>query len=152
MRTDAELRRLAEMGVDVYVPRRDDSARPASSDAGTVDAPAAGTQVWLLADDDAHPLLAAIVHSLAFAGLSATAARAADGAALAGARALVVFGAQQARSVGAQLSARQQARLGWVALDAPQGLCGNVLAKRALWSELKRLQRQLARGAASAHA
>ena len=143
MFTDASLRRLADMGIDVYLPRT--AARPAALATATPAGHEAtvAAAVYLLADTPEHPLLAALLRVFSSAGIPAAIARAPTANGLAGARALVVFGAAQARAVGGLLSAAQQDALGWVATTTPAELAGDALAKRALWGELKHLLRQL---------
>lgn len=134
MLDEASRRRLAEMGIDVYLPRASTPAAGASATAVAA--------VYVLTDSCEHELPRALARTLAFAGVAAGIARAQD-AELAGASALVVCGPEQARAVGARLDAAQQAAIGWVATGALQHLAGDALAKRALWGELKRLLRQL---------
>ncbi len=139
MLDEAALRRLAEMGIDVYRPR----AQPAPAGAGSAASDNGAATVYLLAEQADHPLLQALSCTFTLAGVGAVVARAQAGTDLAGARALVAFGAAQARAVGGLLSARQQAAIGWVATGELAQLRGDALAKRALWGELKRLLRQL---------
>lgn len=154
---ETDLRRLAEIGIDVYVPRG--AARSAegtrSADATPVRAPAAGAaetavrkaaDVLLLADastGSSTSLLAGVARALAFARIACMHAATADEAALAGARALVAFGDAQARAAGAVLSAQRQREIGWVVTADPATLAADARAKRALWSELKRIVRPL---------
>lgn len=140
MLDEASQRRLAEMGIDVYLPRAPAVAAGPAAGAGV--AAAAVAAVYVLADPCGHALPQALARTLAFAGVAARIARAQD-AELAGASALVVCGPEQARAVGARLDAAQQAAIGWVATGALPQLAGDALAKRALWGELKRLLRQL---------
>lgn len=161
MRDDASLRRLAEMGVDVYVPRRvgadprSSAQVPASSAPGpkataAVEAGQAtsdGVDVLLLADAHtpaAKKLLADVTRALAFAQVASAPAPASDATALASAAALVMFGAAQARAAGALLSAPRQGEMGWVVSGELAALVGDARAKRALWSELRRMLRGLA--------
>lgn len=151
------LRRLAEIGVDVYVPR--DAARAAEAtrpaDAMPVRVPAAAADetaarkaahVLLLADastGSGNALLAGVARALAFARIPCMHAATADEDALAGARALVAFGEARARAAGAVLSAQRQREIGWVVTADPATLAADARAKRALWSELKRIVRPL---------
>ena len=174
MHDEASLRRLEEMGIDVYLPRHAGASEAASSptiaDASapantaavaTAPAPAAASardgvspsagdaDVLLLADAaaNAEPLLAAVARTLAFARVTSAKAGADDAGALGRARALVVFGEAQARAAGAALSAQRQSQIGWVVASGTAQLRGDALAKRALWGELKRVVRELrARG------
>jgi len=161
MHDEANLRRLEEMGIDVYLPRAVEAVSPiASPNAATTAntaaiakatpaAPANDADVLLLAGTaaNAEPLLAAVARTLAFARVTSAKAGADDADALARARALVVFGEAQARAAGAALSAQRQSQIGWVVASGTAQLRGDALAKRALWGELKRVIRELrARG------
>lgn len=149
MHDEASLRRLEEMGIDVYLPRASLVAETPSSPANAGDAATTASSrrvdVLLLAGADAtaEPLLAAVARTLAFARVAAAPARADDAAALAQARALVAFGEAQARAAGAALDAQRQAQIGWVVAADVAQLRGDALAKRALWGELKRIVRSL---------
>jgi hypothetical protein len=152
MRDDASLRRLAEMGVDVYAPRGASRATAEPAPA-VVSAPAqpvppiAGQGVLLLVGDVASPasaLLADVARALRGAGIASSRANASDEAALAQAVALVVFGDAQARAAGALLPAHRQSEIGWVVTGEPAALSGDAIGKRALWSELKRMTRGIA--------
>ncbi len=177
MHDEASLRRLEEMGIDVYLPRDAGGAVAASSSmvadavaasaaatsraAATANAPssavatptkdAANTasrdaDVLLLSDTAitaSEPLLAAVARTLAYAHTTCVRASADDAAALATARALVVFGEAQARAAGAALSAQRQSQIGWVVAAEVARLRGDALGKRALWGELKRVVRLL---------
>jgi hypothetical protein len=159
MRNEASLRRLTEMAIDVYVPRAASrgaapvataavEAPPAPPVAAETPASAAATQAavrvdaLLLADGAAaDALLRDVVRTLAFARISAVRGAASDEVALANAAALVMFGEAQARAAGAVLPAQRQRDMGWVVAGEPSALAGNAGAKRALWSELKRMVR-----------
>ena len=56
-----------------------------------------------------------------------------------------MFGAALAREIGAAVPAERQKSIGWVGVAEPAEIAGNVAAKRALWSELKRLAHALAK-------
>jgi hypothetical protein len=162
MRDEESLRRLAEMGIDVYLPRAVEAASPlAMTDASSATAatganvaiPANGANastrdadVLLLADGAAtvaEPLLAAVARTLAFARVTSARAGAGDAQALATARALVVFGEAQSRAAGAALSAQRQSQIGWIVAAGIAQLRGDALGKRALWGEIKRIVREL---------
>jgi hypothetical protein len=161
MRNEASLRRLTEMAIDVYVPRaaaRDvapyavavaeapqAAAAEAPAPASAAAAPAAvRVDALLLADGAAaDALLRDVVRALAFARISAVRGTASDEAALANAAALVMFGEAQVRAAGAALPAQRQRDMGWVVAAEPSALAGDAGAKRALWSELKRMLRGL---------
>ena len=147
-----DLHRLAEIGIDVYLPRG--ASRPMHAPADAVAAPSAagatdppGTGGVLLLGDASSArgaaLLAAVARALAFARVACTRAAVAEEAALADARALVAFGDARARAAGAALSAQRQREIGWVVTAEPGLLAGDAHAKRALWSELKRIARPL---------
>jgi hypothetical protein len=156
MRTDASLRRLAEMGVDVYLPRSTRraadaavpvSASPAAAPVVSRDvSTAVAVTVLLLAETDskaAAALLADVKRTLVFARIACAHGSSTDEAAIATAAALVMFGDGQARAVGALLPAQRQREIGWVVSAEPSRLAGDAQAKRALWSELKRMARGL---------
>jgi DNA polymerase III psi subunit len=171
MHDEASLRRLEEMGIDVYLPRDAGGAvaapssvvanAPASRAADAANAPSSAiatptkdvantaprdADVLLLSDTAitaAEPLLAAVARTLAYARTTCARASADDAAALAAARALVVFGEAQARAAGAALSAQRQSQIGWVVAAEVARLRGDALGKRALWGELKRVVRLL---------
>jgi hypothetical protein len=141
MRDDASRARLLEMGIELYVPR--------GMRAATVPAEAASRspkRVALLARDEsaaARALLAQVARAHAFARIEAAVAR--DAKRIGDAAGLVVFGASLAREIGAALPAGHQQAIEWVGAAEPADIAGKVAAKRALWSELKRLARALAR-------
>ncbi|HKE47415.1 MAG TPA: hypothetical protein VKB52_05085 [Rhodanobacteraceae bacterium] len=135
--------RLAEMGVDVYVPR----VRGTVPAAAAVVEPAR-TRVALLAragDAAAKALVADVGRALKFARVESAVEAKAD-ARLHDAAGLVVFGDTLAREAGAALPVERQKAVPWVAAGEADALAGNAPAKRALWSELKRMARSLARG------
>ncbi len=166
------LRRLAEMGIEVYLPRstlqRDAVARPplsaAESGATRVEwasisevvdgtAAQAAATVVLLADattEGARALVANVVRALGFARIVCVLGEARDEAELAGAHAMVMFGDRQARAAGALVPAQRQREIGWVVGAELSALAANGSAKRALWSELKRMVGELAARAAVA--
>jgi len=148
---DRDLHRLAEIGIDVYLPRGASPApranlvhEPVAAAPAPTAAPGGGV---LLLADASNPrgaaLLAGVVRALAFARVDCAQAGNADEATLATARALVAFGDVQARAAGAALSAQRQREIGWVVTAEPAVLAGDARAKRALWSELKRVVRPL---------
>lgn len=167
MRDEASLRRLAEMGVDVYLPRAAmraavappalaadaqavaepvRQARPAS--AAAADSPAVAPAVLLLADIEspvAGKLLADVARALRFARIACTPARTRDEAELGAAVGLVMFGESQVRAVGASLPAERQREIGWVVGAGLSALSVDATAKRALWSELRRMTREMAK-------
>lgn len=153
MRDDASRARLEEMGFALYVPR---GVRGASIDAAIVTtrvSDSAGAlnehgrmRVALIARAEsayARTLLTQVARALAFARIDTTIAP--DAARIGGAAGIVVFGASLAREIGAAVPAEQQKSMQWVGTTEPAEVAGNVAAKRALWSELKRLARALAK-------
>lgn len=141
MRDDASRARLQEMGFEIYVPR---SARSVAS-APSLSVPVAGARPRVaLVSRTESALLAQVVRALAFARVDASVAPGAKR--IGDAVGLVVFGESLAREIGAALPAGRQQSMGWVGAAEPAEIAGNVAAKRALWSELKRLARGLAKG------
>ena len=146
MLDEMSLARLAEMGVDVYVPR----AAPAPAVAAGPETPrrAQGARVALLAragDAAAKALVADVGRALRFARVENALESKAD-ARLGEAAGLVVFGAALAREAGAALPVERQKAVQWVAAGEAGAVSADAQAKRALWSELKRMARALGRG------
>ncbi len=153
MLDEDNLRRLAEMGIDVYVPRKVTvhvgAAAPARDGAQSTQESAtlAHTPVVLLADttsSGARSLIADVVRALGFAQISCAHGDARDERVLANAHALVMFGGRQVLAAGALVPAQRQREIGWVATAELETLAHEGSAKRALWSELKRMARELA--------
>ncbi|HEU4665575.1 MAG TPA: hypothetical protein VFS55_16215 [Dokdonella sp.] len=150
---DADLRRLAEIGIDVYVPRESPRVAGAAAAqplarapaAAASEAPVAGGVVLLAGASGVRgdALLAGVTRALALARIDCVRIDAADEAVLATASALVAFGDARARAAGAALSAQRQREIGWVVTAEADLLAGDARAKRALWSELKRIVRPL---------
>ena len=147
MRDEADLRRLAEIGIDVYVPRGNGSPKSLAVFAAPGPATASGAATAVLLADVSTPrataLLAAVTRALAFARVASAQASEADESVLSGAMALVAFGEARARAAGASISAQRQREIAWVVTSEPAVLAADAQAKRALWSELKRIARQL---------
>jgi hypothetical protein len=143
MRDDYGLRLLAEIGIDVYVPR----AAPAPAEMPMASPTThAGQRVVLVsaAGQQRVKLVDQVERALRSAGLDA---RRQDGASiksLADAHAVVVLGAALARSLGAVLPAPRQAALEWVIATDADTLAPDAVGKRALWGEIKRLARSRA--------
>lgn len=154
MRDESSLRRLMEMGVDVYVPRLAAATFVAEAqvDAAARDetiARISRARVALIARaDDAREeaLLAharrALAHARVEASIESDVAR--IGADFAG---LVVFGKALARQTGAALPAERAKHVQWIATAELARIVGDAQAKRVLWSELRRMIRLLARRA-----
>jgi DNA polymerase III psi subunit len=168
MRDEASLRRLAEIGIDVYR-RRDASPRDTAAPSGVatqrpVQEPARmaahgdarspdnadtgqAADIVVLADATskaARDLLADVLRTLRGAGFVCAHSDAGDRSALTRAGAVVMLGQAQARAAGAVVSAQCQIAMGWVVSTDALALIGNAGAKRALWSELRRIMRRLA--------
>jgi DNA polymerase III psi subunit len=150
---------LAEMGIDVYVLRSTSTVeavpaasapnveRAKESSSPTRDARAKfATRVVLFTrDDDArsHALLAQIARALVPARIEGAIVSTIDEATLGDAAGLVVFGKASTRQAGASVSGERMKRLQWVAATELSEIAANARAKRALWSELKRVMRAL---------
>lgn len=150
MRDEASLARLEEMGFAVYVPRGV-KAVAASSSPNDEASHEARARVVLLAREDskaARALVAGVRRALAFARIESEAVSAIDESRLGEAKGLVAFGDALARDVGARVSAARQAALAWVATGDAAAVAGEARAKRALWSELRRLVRTVRAGSA----
>lgn len=159
MRDELSLRRLGEIGIDVYwsrtrgtlpgTPRRARTVPLSAATRATAarpgeDARPAPLRFLLLAEATSpreHALLADIVRALTSECSACAHAAAPDQAALTDATALVVFGEARARGVGALLSAHRQREIGWVVTGELASIAAEAAAKRALWSELKRALR-----------
>jgi hypothetical protein len=143
MLDEASLQRLAEMGIDVYVPRAA-ATMPAGAAAARAPLCARGRVVLLARSDDARAstLLAQVARALAFARVECAVAQRADASALADARGIVVFGEDLAREAGSMLTSERQRTPGWVACGEAAIIADDARAKRALWSELRRLVRE----------
>ena len=145
MRDDASLRRLAEIGIDVYVLRGSQVAGTSMPPAAASGAAAERRIVVVLADQAVAPrLLGDVRRAFAFARVGCRFEPSVDEDALATADALVAFGDARARAAGACLPTARQQSIGWVVLAEPAALARDAVAKRAMWSELKRMLRGLA--------
>jgi hypothetical protein len=149
MRDEASLARLEEMGFAVYMPRGERSARlPVASPQAA--APSRDTRprtrVVLLAREEskaARTFVAGVMRALAFARIDGDVATAIDEHRLRDAKGLIAFGDEFAREAGIQVSAARQTGLAWVATTDADAIARQPAAKRALWSELKRLARSV---------
>ncbi|MET0230434.1 MAG: hypothetical protein ABW186_05825 [Rhodanobacteraceae bacterium] len=156
MRDEASLARLEEMGFAVYVPRGVRHEAPAAASPQTAMHPREArtpplARVVLLAREEskaARAFVAGVRRALAFARIDGDVATAIDEQRLGDAKGLVAFGDAFAREVGIHVSATRQAALAWVATADAEAIAGQALAKRALWSELKRLARAVRAGTA----
>ncbi len=155
MLDETNLRRLAEMGIDVYRPRAQ-AAPPAPSAGIEQAAPAGGAgsavcigqvEVLLLAAADSKPaaaLLADVARALRHARVGSVQTSSPDEAAFEGASVLVAFGDARARAAGAQMPAQRQQGMAWIVSAELHELARSAQGKRALWSELRRSLRGLA--------
>jgi hypothetical protein len=161
MLDDYSLRLLAEMGVDVYLPR--DAAAVVSAvvhavgpSVGSVAGHAhadgefppstkpVGKSIDLLIlcrEGDHKRLLADLLRGVRMAGLDASIAEPGQSASIALARGLLVLGESLARSLGAEMPAQRQNEMAWIVTHEPIALAQSAEAKRALWGEIKRLSR-----------
>lgn len=154
MRDEASLARLEEMGFAVYVPRgvRGTAATAASPQSAMPSRDAHSgprARVLLLAREEskaARAVVAGVKRALAFARIDGDVATAIDEQRLGDAKGLVAFGDAFAREAGVQVSATRQAGLAWVSTADADAIAGQPPAKRALWSELKRLARTVREG------
>lgn len=150
---DDDLRRLAEIGIDVYLPRGGAAAAhaiaPGAANADHTEVTKAAAVVVLAATPNARAekLLADVLHALAAAKVHCVHGDIDDESAIAVAPALVMFGESPLRAVGARIPAVRQSAIGWVAAADLATLARDPSAKRALWSELKRMARGLVGGA-----
>jgi hypothetical protein len=157
MLDDVSLLRLAEMGVDVYAPR---SARRAAEQIPANSSAAAGpkaspaperalARVVLFArveDPRAKGLLAQVARALAFARVDSAIESGVDETRIGDATGLVVFGDAFVRQAGAVLSADRRKSLQWIATGDGAEIAASGSAKRALWTELRRVIRALRAG------
>lgn len=164
MRDEASLHRLAEMGVDVYRLRASAVGSPLVVDphgASSMSAPVRSDTASIIVDGQAinaasvlllveiespvvKRLLADVMRTFKFARIACAYAGARDEIALSTAAGLVMFGEAQAREVGALIPAQRQREIGWIVSAEPKVLAKDAHAKRALWSELRRMTRGLA--------
>lgn len=159
------LSRLSEMGIDVYLPRQAHNATPPDADPSLASrGDAAATSVMEMAEQPAaavvpgvllvahaqtrreQVLLADVERALRLARIACRIVDGSDEATVREAAALVLFGQARARAVGAGLSAHRQGEVGWVVTVELADLAGDAQARRALWSELRRMLRQLGHG------
>lgn len=161
MLDDYSLRLLAEIGIDVYVPRAQAGnstpvqAAPAaisprapvalaSATAATPEATAFADVLILGASSSHGRLCEELLRSVRMARLSAAMGDPGQADAIARARGLLVLGEQLARSLGADMPAQRQNEITWIVSHDPDTLARSADAKRALWGEIKRLSRSQA--------
>jgi hypothetical protein len=142
VRNEASLRRLAAMDIDVFVPRASNLAA-ADAPEREARAPAKRARVVLLARADDASMLAHVRRAFAMAGLDGAIEQHADPARLVAADGLVVFGKSLAREAGAAVPADRAAAIAWIFAAELAAVAGDAAAKRALWSECRRLIRKI---------
>lgn len=159
MLDDYSLRLLAEIGIDVYVPRAVASAiangpaaqavpssdrspaTGAASQTPRVDAAPPARFLIVCAQEQESRLLSELLRGLRMAGLEAAIAEAGQTQRISEARGLLILGESLMRSLGADMSAQRQNEIAWVVSSEPAKLAQSATAKRALWGEIKRLSR-----------
>lgn len=163
MLDEYSLRLLAEIGIDVYVPRAEAAAlahlpiadAPARSDMQSGSAAvahaveqvlrtgSAATANFLIvcARDRDSRLPDDLLRCLRMAGLDAAIVGAGQIESIASAHGLLILGEALARSLGADMPAQRQNEVAWVVSSEPAVLAKSATAKRALWGEIKRLSR-----------
>ena len=161
MLDDYSLRLLAEIGIDVYVPRAaaepvlsvrsvsaasipKPPAAPAIKESVTAAGPATAEFLILGAIESQKRLCAELLRGLRMAKLDAALVDARQADAIGQARGLLVLGESLARSLGADMPAQRQNEISWIVSHDPATLAKNADAKRALWGEIKRLSRSQA--------
>lgn len=156
MLDDARLRLLGEMGIDVYVSRStrtsvhitEISALTQTANSTLPGArEGARARVALVArvqEASERSLLSQAQRALAFAEFDSVIGDAAESRDFINdALGLVVFGKSLARDVGAALPADRAKRVHWISAADVASIVGSADAKRALWSELRRMIRSL---------
>lgn len=150
MLDDYSLCLLAEIGIDVYVPRAQ-AADPAdkpiaqapvpSERMPRMDASPPANFLIVCARDQDSRLPGDLLRGLRMAGLDAAITNAGQVGTIAAARGLLILGESLARSLGAEVPAQRQNEIAWVVSHEPAVLAQSAAAKRALWGEIKRLSR-----------
>ena len=159
MLDDYSLRLLAEIGIDVYVPRVEAAGianEPAAhSVAASHESRAAGsaervTQInaakpaqflIVCAQDRDSRVIGDLLRGLRMARLDAAIADVGQVEIIAAARGLLILGESLARTLGADIPAQRQNEIGWIISSEPAVLAKSAVAKRSLWGEIKRLSR-----------
>ena len=139
MRDDYGLRLLAEMGIDVYVPKAAPAA--ASIAAAEPESPVAAAVILACVPGQRAKLVDQVERALRSAGFVARRHEGSSIEAGADVQAVVVLGGTLARALGAGLPAQRQAALDWVISADADALARDATGKRALWGEVKRLAR-----------
>lgn len=158
MLDDYSLRLLAEIGIDVYVPRAEHGgARQATGEATAADAPqpvdlsarvaSAGVVAEIAivaARGQRENLLKGLMQSFRFAGVESTLVDSGAPDTVLAMSGVVVLGESLARTFGSGFSAAQHAALEWIMSGEPEAIGRSAQAKRALWGEIKRVSRRVA--------
>jgi hypothetical protein len=146
MRDEASLRRLAEMDIDVYVPRlvRELATLDRTVASAERESPSRARVVLLARDEStaAKALLAQIARALAFAGIDTAVEQSMDPND-SGAAAVVAFGEAFARDLENAVPAERRKRLQWISAADIVTIGASAQAKRALWDELRPMIRAL---------
>ena len=159
MLDDYSLRLLAEIGIDVYVPRaevagianesaahavaasQESTAASLAQRVPRMDAATSAQFLIVCAQDGNSRLLGDLLRGLRMAGLDAAIADISQVGIIAAARGLLILGESLARTLGADIPAQRQNEIGWIISSEPAALACSAGAKRSLWGEIKRLSR-----------
>lgn len=142
MHDDHGLRLLAEMGIDVYVPKAAAVVPLAAGANGTSPAsPSVAAVLLACIAGRRAKLVDQVERALRSAGLAARRHEGSSIEAVDEVQAVVVLGGTLARALGAGLPAQRHAELDWVIAADVDALAGDATGKRALWGEVKRLAR-----------
>lgn len=162
MLDDYSLRLLAEIGIDVYVPRAEVVAianapvahqlaagneRATTSVAATVervpqrDVAIHAEFLIVCTEDRENRLLGDLLRGLRMAGLNAAIVDIGQVGIIAAARGLLILGESLVRALGADIPAQRQNEIAWIISSELTVLAQSAAAKRSLWGEIKRLSR-----------
>ena len=159
MLDDYSVRLLAEIGIDVYVPRVEVAGvanAPVVHPLGASrESPAIGQPTRELRTDAATPapflivcaqdrdsrLLGDLLRGLRMARLDAAIADVGQLGIIAAAQGLLILGESLVRVLGADIPAQRQNEIAWIMSSEPGVLAQSAAAKRSLWGEIKRLSR-----------
>ena len=156
MLDDYSLRLLAEIGIDVYVPRADVAHEPGATARAAIrelprigqatlkphsDAVTPAQFLIVCAKDQDSRLLGDLLRGVRMAGLDAAVAEVAQVGLIAAARGLLILGESLVRVLGADIPAQRQNEIAWIISSEPRVLARSAAAKRSLWGEINRLSR-----------
>lgn len=144
MLDDYGLRLLAEIGVEVYVPRASAATNTDAASPSVVPTANAAGVAFVCPRDAGGRLRGHVLLALRAAGLRVLDGDDVDLAGDRGVVGVVVLDEARARALGAGLSAPRHAELEWVISGEPAVLARSAASKRALWGEIKRLARIMA--------